>query len=529
LVARIASDIGSAAVTPQPDATERRPLAPLLDRVDVAWMLALTTLGMGLRCWYFSGYGLGDDIIIRHATAWFLESGNSPGANYAYRFVWWLPTVLTAAVLGVTEAGLLAPILLAAAASFPLVYALGKALWDRPGGIVSALLLGVIPIDFAWATMMTPDIPSSVLVGGCMLCLLRAAVFQTTRTRRRLLALAALLAWLAFYVKVSVGLLGLPVLALLWMHRRALGQDVLVFFGTSLVLFGAAAYVTFALTGDPLHPLTSEVEAQGLTGPEAAQWHPVSWYVFMHFPRAIFGFDAYGHALFGGLPNLLLVLALLGPLLGLRPRAPELWWWLLVLAIGLQFNFQRAEGVWVAGFRNVRHLHGIVYPLVLLVAGYLVRLRARSGPTYAVVLTALLAFGLWQSAETAMLTRVSFADRRAACRFLLERERQPIYSDFQIETWCAAIPGGVELRVTPVPSLPSPQRTAMLAAVERGYLVTGGSREPHYGCLDCIPKAGEIDPAAWRLLLEVPGPIPPTPWRPEPLRVWERIVPPPPA
>jgi hypothetical protein len=395
--------------------------------------------------------------------------------------------------------------------------------------VVAALLLVVIPIDFAWATMMTPDILSSVLVGGCMLCLLRAAVFQTSRARRRLLGAAALLAWLSFYVKASVGLMGLPILALLWMHRRALGRDVLVFFGTSLLLFGASTYVTFALTGDPLHPLTSEVEAQGLTGKEAALWHPVTWYVFLHFPKAVFGFDQHGHALFGGLANVLVVLAVLGPLLGLRPRAPELWWWLLVLALGMQFNFQRAEGVWVAGFRNVRHLQGIVYPLALLVAGYLVRLRVRNGPVFAASLTALLAFGIWHSTETAMLTRVSFADRRAACRFLLERERKPIYSDFQIETWCAAIPGGVELRVTPVPSLPSPQRTAMLAGVTTGYLVTGGSREPHYGCLDCVPSATEIEPSAWRLLLEVPGPIPPTPWRPEPLRVWERIGSPPPA
>ena len=512
-------------MTSQSDSTERRPLAPLLDGTDVAWMVALTAVAMGLRCWWFSGYGLGDDIIIRHATAWFLESGNAPGANYAYRFVWWFATVLTAAVLGVTEAGLLAPILLAAAASFPLVYALGKACFDRPGGIVAALLLAVMPIDFAWATMISPDILSSVLIGACILCLLRAPAGQTTRARRRLLALAALCAWLAFYVKVTVGLMGLPILAILWMHRHALGRDVLVFFGTALVLFGISTYFTVALTGNPLHPITSEVEAQGLTGPDAAVWHPVTWYVFMHFPKAVFGLDAYGHALFGGLASLLVVLALLGPLLGLRPRAPELWWWLLVLALGMQFNFQRAEDVWVAGFRNVRHLHGIVYPLVLLVAGYLVRVRDRWAPAFAVTLTALLAFGLWQSVKTAMLTRVSFADRRAACRFLLERERKPIYSDFQIETWCAALPGGVELRVTPVPSLPSPERTAMLAGLEDGYLVTGGSREPHYGCLDCIPRVHEIDPSQWRLLLEVPGPIPPTPWRPEPLRVWERIPP----
>jgi 4-amino-4-deoxy-L-arabinose transferase-like glycosyltransferase len=145
----------------------------------------------------------------------------------------------------VAAVGLLAPILLAATVSFPLMYALGKAFWDRPGGVVAALLLVVIPIDFAWATMMTPDILSSVLVGGCMLCLLRAAVFQTSRARRRLLGAAALLAWLSFYVKASVGLMGLPILALLWMHRH-LGDGLLEslahfrYFSAANVLYGPA-------------------------------------------------------------------------------------------------------------------------------------------------------------------------------------------------------------------------------------------------------------------------------------------------
>ena len=33
--------------------------------------------------------------------------------------------------------------------------------------------------------------------------------------------------------------------------------------------------------------------------------------------------------------------------------------------------------------------------------------------------------------------------------------------------------------------------------------------------------ADEVPAGRWRLLLEVPGPAVPPPWRPEPLRVWE--------
>lgn len=502
-----------------------RPPAPLLDATDVLLIALLTLGGMGLRLCWFSGYGLGDDVLIRHAASWFLDSGLPPGANYGYRFAWWGPTVLAASALGVREWAVVLPTVLAAAAAFPLIYGLGAAFWGRPGGVVAALLLAVMPLDFAWSTMVTPDVVCSAFILACMLCIVRAAAFQTTAARRRLLATAAVMAWLAFHVKISAGLMGLPILATFWIHRRALGRDLLVFFGVATILFGMTAFTAFALTGDPLFPYTSEVVAQGLRGPDAAAWHRLTWPVFMHFPHAVFTTNQYGDVLFGGYPHLVLAAALLLPLLGLRLGAPELWWWLVVLALGLQFNLQRAGGEWVAGFRNVRHLHGLVHPLTLLLAGAVVRLRLRVPRLATAALGAVLAFGLWQSIATATLTHVSFADRRAACRELLALPRKPIYTDFQIDTGCAIVPGGVDLHVDPVRSLPGPVRRATIAALGDVYVVTGGGREPHYGCIDCIPLASELDPKAWRVIFEGPAGPPPTSWRAERLRIWERREP----
>jgi len=502
-----------------------RPPAPLLDATDVGLIVVLTTVGMGLRLSWFSGFGLGDDVLIRHATSWFLDSGLPPGANYGYRFAWWGPTVVAGAVLGVREWAVILPIVLAATAAFPLVYALGAAFWGRAGGVVAASLLITIPIDFAWSTMVTPDIVCSTLILACMLAIVRAAAYQTTRTRRRLLAIAALTAWLAFHVKISAGLMGLPILATFWIHRRTLGRDVLVFFGAATILFGMTAFTAFSLTGDPLFPYTSEVVAQGLRAPDAAKWHHLTWPVFMHFPRAVFASDQYGNVIFGGYPHLVVATALLAPIFGLRLRAPELWWWLLVLALGLQFNLQRADHEWVAGFRNVRHLHGLVHPLVLLVAGALVQLRSRWRPAFAAVFAGTLAFGLWHSIATATLTHVSFADRRAACRVLVGLPPKPIYSDFQIETGCSIEPGGVKLRVQQVTSLRTPERRKTIAALGDVYIVTGGGREPHYGCIDCIPLERELDPSAWRVIFEGPAGPPPTVWRDEPIRIWERRTP----
>jgi hypothetical protein len=71
--------------------------------------------------------------------------------------------------------------------------------------------------------------------------------------------------------------------------------------------------------------------------------------------------------------------------------------------------------------------------------------------------------------------------------------------------------------------LESQDRKREFAAVADGYAVTGGAREPYYGCYPCIPRSEEIALAGdWVLLREFESPIGPTMWRPEVLRVWER-------
>src|SRR5207248_2502260 len=93
-------------------------------------------------------------------------------------------------------------------------------------------------------------------------------------------------------------------------------------------------------------------------------------------------------------------------------------WWLLIIAVGMQLTLVRADGVWISGFRNVRHLHVVVYPLVLALAGYLVGLRARFRRVGETVVVALLAYSGWQCVATASKTQIAFADRRTACRYL---------------------------------------------------------------------------------------------------------------
>lgn len=135
-------------------------------------------------------------------------------------------------------------------------------------------------------------------------------------------------------------------------------------------------------------------------------------------------------------------------------------------------------------------MHVFVYPLVLLLTGYLLALRARFPRTAYGLLAGLVAFSAWQCVSTATKTVVSFGDIREVCEFLATLPRKPVYGDFQIGTGCEALDmqrnGWSFVTVEPNDKA---KRQTQLAAVRSGYLVTGGSREPYYGCTSTASRA----------------------------------------
>ena len=496
----------------------------LFDRRDVALLALIAGVGLALRLAWYSGFGLGDDVIFRHFINNLVSSRMIDPSNFSYRVTWWFPTALVARLIGVNEAAMIYPITAASIVGIGVVYALGKALWGRPGALVGALLLSFLPLDFAWSTMLTNDILGSVCSALSMLFAFRALEPAAEATHRRHWKLAALFLWLSYLAKASAALMGPPLLLLMLQYHRQLDRRVLYFFVYSAVLLGLTSLGFYVWTGRADWPYWSEVHFQGLDGPRAAAEHPMTEYVFWQYPRLLFQPNTYGNWVFSVLPHAAVVLGLLGWLVGARSSLVVFWWFLFSF-LGMQFNIQRADGAWVAGFRNVRHLHPIVYPLVLLVTGYLVTLRARFPRIGTSLAAALVAFGAWQSFSTAEKTIAPFEDRRRACHFLYDLPPKTVYADFQIDTWCSILamyPPTWTFRT--LHGFDRNVRQKELAAIGSGYLVTGGGREPYYGCIDCIVHASEIDPQQWRLLMEHVGPTEVTTWRAEPLRIWERVT-----
>jgi hypothetical protein len=477
---------------------------------------------LALRLSVASGLGLGDDSIYKADLTTILRAGQVLPTPNAYRFVWWLPTTFCCRLFGFGEVPVLLPILLASVFGIPVVYALGKQMLGEAAALVAALLLVVTPIDVAWSTMLTHDVLLSLWSGVAVLFALRACDATDPLVKRRRWRASAVTFWLAFHVKLSALFLGPAFAFLFWTERERLGREFLAFITTSALCFGATVLGSYVFTGDPLAPYHAELAWQGLQGDGVVKGHLLTRELFYTYPRLFFEPDRLGALVFSIQPHVLLLLAALRGLLGLRSSGLAAVWLASVFA-GLQFNIQHSQGVWVTGFRNIRYLHACVYPLVLLVAGYVVSLRRRFPRVSHALLALLLAVGLWQSVATARPTQIAFGDRRRAVRFLATLPPKIVYSDFQIRQSL-----GLLLTAPPdffeVDGFDVPKRRTQLDSVVPGYAVTGGAREPYYGCVDCIPRANELDPAKWTLLREFPGPSEPTPWRPEPLRVWEKNV-----
>lgn len=491
----------------------------VLDWVDVASMAMLMAVGLALRLHYWSGYGLGDDRIYRMDIISVLEGRLPITPQNAYRFTWWLPTAVTARFFGPTETGLIAPITAFAVLGIGVVYALGKVFWGRAGGLIAAALLIVHPLDFTWATMLAPDFILSVFSGLCVFFVVRALDHDAAALRRRSWVLAAVALWLSYHSKLS-GVLLAPALAVIAALRfRRLDWNVLAFVATAALLFGGSVLVSYAMSGDPIASYHGELYAQGLRGSASLATSRATRETFLIYPRILFLRDNVGDLLYSIYPHALVVLALLSPWLGLRTSLP-MFAWLAAVFVGLEFNVQAVEGGFIAGFRNIRHTHVFVYPLILLLTGYLVTLRARFPRLGAVTVTALLAVSAWLSIATASTTVTAFGDMRRAAYFLADLPRKPIHSDFQLLAWLPIMNVNPPLTGQDTFRESSDQARKHFEAIHGAYVVTGGGREPYYGCMDCIPRADDLAPSRWRLLMEFQGP-PPTWWRLEPLRVWE--------
>ena len=125
------------------------------------------------------------------------------------------------------------------------------------------------------------------------------------------------------------------------LYRRRLDRQVLYFVGTTALLVGGGALVSYVFTGDLVAPYHAELYYQGLTGPRAVD-HRLTAPVFWAYRDWLFFPSNLGDYLFSVYPHLIVLLRW-WLVLGIRSSA-AMFVWFLIIFLGMQANLQRVEG-----------------------------------------------------------------------------------------------------------------------------------------------------------------------------------------
>jgi hypothetical protein len=486
--------------------------------LDLVVLTVVLAVACALRVHYFAGFGYGDDQIFQGWVLHYLERGAIAAGNQSYRFTWWIPTLWSVRALGTTELALVLPYLVYSLAGIAVVFLLARRLWGRAAAVIAALLLAVQPLDLVFSTMMANDIALSVFMALTVLIAFAACDASSETARRRWWMATAVALFLAYHSKVT-GVLMFPVVGAIAVARRQSLASLTPLGWSVALLFGVDALVSLALSGTPLGPFQAEIAGQGLMNEAAAKNLAVSWDKMRVFPGFLFERNNTGTFVHGFYPHVLVITALLAWPLRLRVEW-ALWVWLAVVFLGMELNLQRSHGYWIVGYRNLRHSHVFVYPVVVLLAGYLDGVRRR-WPGIGWTLVALVAAtSAQQAVATGRMTRAVFADGRIACAYLADLPPGVVTTDLGIRWRCEQMPVGGLAGWSVQPLTTPDQWPRQLAHVRAGYVITGGGRRPTWhGGETPVPRGADVPAERASLLLQVPGPTAPQ-WRQEPLRIW---------
>jgi hypothetical protein len=211
-----------------------------------------------------------------------------------------------------------------------------------------------------------------------------------------------------------------------------------------------------------------------------------------------------------------------------RRRAAVVLLWLVPLALLLEFMPVRLEPL-VLSPRYPRYLNALVAPAALIVAAALAALGRRSRLLVAGILLGLATTGILEARHHYREWTEGTIDARQASRLLWSLPPNRIFTD----DWLCdryRFDGGLELarlrgrecqylwhgrKLTDLVA----QGALDLRSLPAGYLVAGGSRV-HYALMSSVLNLDDrMIPQTWRVVGEVGGPL--TPYRLQPLRIWE--------
>lgn len=246
-----------------------------------------------------------------------------------------------------------------------LAYALGRELFGRRAGVISAFLQAFLPLSVVYGTMLYPDEILVLWTGLSALLFLKGSTAEGRWGGAGLLALAGLAAGLGWHTRLNSAIM-IPVFAvwLIKLRPRPAHLAVAAGFLAALVPEWIACA---ALTGDPLFGLRAQLAKLAADTAIYPEGHLV-------YLRGLLGLDLYGLALFGVI-FYLFAAALLG--FARKKRLAQIWLplaWVAVVLAYLEFG-PASLSPYKPVHKQLRFLSMATLPMIAVAAAYLSELR----------------------------------------------------------------------------------------------------------------------------------------------------------
>lgn len=266
---------------------------PGLEGGDAAWVAGAVFLALALRAVFFSTL-TGYDEFAYARIAGDITDGmfrfQDVSGYFGFRYLVTFPAALFYKLFGQSPYSAAAWPLLCSLGNTALAYCLGREIFGRRAGIISAFFQAFLPISVIYGTMLYPDEILVFWTGLSALFFLRGSKIPGRWGGAGLLALSGLFAGLGWHTRLNSAVMLLVYAA--WILRCGPRPAHLALAGGFLSALIPDWAAGAALAGDPFFSLKSQLAKLSADFNIAPRGHLI-------YLRGLLGADLYGLALFG--------------------------------------------------------------------------------------------------------------------------------------------------------------------------------------------------------------------------------------
>jgi len=395
------------------------PKAPDGSREDALPLAAAVLCAAALRVAFYSGLTGYDEFAYARIAADISEGvfrlGDASG-YYGFRYLVTYPAALFHKLLGQGVYAAAAWPFLCSLCNTVLAYFIGRELFDRRAGVISAFLQAFLPLSVVHGTMLYPEEILTLWTGLAALLFLKGSKKGGSWGGAGLLALSGLAAGFGWHTRLNSAIMLLVFAAwLIKLRPRPAHLAVAAGFAAALVpdwIAGAA------LAGSPLFSLHSQLTKLAADTAVYPEGHLV-------YLRGLLGLDLYGLALFG-VSFYLFAAAVIG--FAMKKRLAQIWLplaWFAVVFAYLEFG-PASLSPYKPVHKQLRFLSMAMFPGLAVAGAYLSELRR--GLAWPVLGFALAASFIGAREMSAYQTREA-APLRLAGDYLEKRAPAGVYAD----------------------------------------------------------------------------------------------------